>query len=594
MIYKKVSGGKALMKKFKLNNIKLSVKMIVSLIIPVTSMILITTISSRYINKIHDGLIQSVYEETHQSEYWLFNADRDFYQALVDQMNMEKATDQKILDEAKKSYLDNHQQTIERVHKARDIIYKDKAKFEKLKHKKSNLTMTQLFDGFDKDFANWSKLFDPDKNVVSNKTEYINNFNMARGKINEIEEIMDEYNLQVISESKALVKSINSVLIAISSVTICLTALLGLYLIINVKRRTNITVGLMKKTESFDLKYDKSYEKYLLEKDEFADIINAEIKVRGEIRNIIGKVVEETEGLKAAVNLTDDNMTYLENQIEDISATTEELSAGMEETAASTEEMTATTSEVEKALNDIASKALIGSKSVEEINKRAYELKDNFSFSYNNAIQILNSVKVKLEQSLIQSKAVEQINELTESILQITSQTNLLALNAAIEAARAGEAGRGFAVVADEIRKLAETSKETVTQIQEITKVVTNSVENLSDNSNELLKFVENDVTKDYKTMLGATDQYKLDADLMNDLVSDFSATSEELLSSIQNMVLTMNSIAEATNEGAIGTTNIAQKATLVVNKANEVMESINSTEAGANNLNEMVSKFHV
>jgi methyl-accepting chemotaxis protein len=582
------------MKKFKLNNIKLSVKMIVSLIIPVASMILITAISSRYINKIHDGLIQSVYEETHQSEYWLFNADRDFYQALVDQMNMEKATDQKTLDEAKKSYLDNYKQTIERVHKARDIIYKDKAKFEKMKHKKSNLTMVELFDAFDKDYANWSKLFDPDKNIVSNETEYINNFNMARERINEVEEIMDEYNLQVISESKALVKSINNVLIAISSVTICISALLGLYLIINVKRRTNITVGLMKKTENFDLKYDKSYEKYLLEKDEFADIINAEIKVRGEIRNIIGKVVQETEGLKAAVNLTDDNMTYLENQIEDISATTEELSAGMEETAASTEEMTATTSEVEKALNDIASKALIGSKSVEEINKRAYELKDNFSFSYNNAIQILNSVKVKLEQSLIQSKAVEQINELTESILQITSQTNLLALNAAIEAARAGEAGRGFAVVADEIRKLAETSKETVTQIQEITKVVTNSVENLSDNSNELLKFVENDVTKDYKTMLGATDQYKLDADFMNDLVNDFSATSEELLSSIQNMVSTMNSIAEATNEGAIGTTNIAQKATLVVNKANEVMESINSTEAGANNLNEMVSKFHV
>jgi methyl-accepting chemotaxis protein len=195
---------------------------------------------------------------------------------------------------------------------------------------------------------------------------------------------------------------------------------------------------------------------------------------------------------------------------------------------------------------------------------------------------------------LEQSKAVQQINDLTNSVLQITSQTNLLALNAAIEAARAGEAGRGFAVVADEIRKLAETSKETVTQIQDITKVVTNSVVNLSDNSNELLRFVQNDVSKDYQTMLEATDQYKLDANLVSEIVSDFSATSEELLASIQNMVSTMNSIAEATNEGAAGTTNIAQKVTSVVNKAGEVTESIHSTGEGSDALNEMVSKFTI
>jgi hypothetical protein len=87
--------------------------------------------------------------------------------------------------------------------------------------------------------------------------------------------------------------------------------------------------------------------------------------------------------------------------------------------------------------------------------------------------------------------------------------------------------------------------------IQEITKVVTNSVENLSDNSNELLQFVEKDVNNDYRTMLDATDQYKLDIDFVNDMVTDFSATSEELLSSIQNMVMSMSSIAEATNEGS-------------------------------------------
>ena len=72
------------------------------------------------------------------------------------------------------------------------------------------------------------------------------------------------------------------------------------------------------------------------------------------------------------------------------------------------------------------------------------------------------SVKRKIEKS----KAVEEINILTDNILSITSQTNLLALNANIEAARAGEAGKGFAVVAGEIGKLAMDSAQAANQIR--------------------------------------------------------------------------------------------------------------------------------
>lgn len=240
----------------------------------------------------------------------------------------------------------------------------------------------------------------------------------------------------------------------------------------------------------------------------------------------------------------------------------------MEETAASTEQTTASSSEIEKSLKDISTKALSGSKSVKNINTRACELKNDFSISHSNALKILNKVKEKLKESLVQSKSVNQINELSSSILEITFQTNLLALNASIEAARAGEAGKGFSVVA--------------------------CVESLTNNSNELLRFVENDVTCDYKTMLDATDQYKLDANLVNDLVNNFSSTSEELVSSVENIVLTMNGIADATNEGAIGTSNIAEKVSSVVSKANEIKESINSTEEGFKALNNMISKFNV
>ncbi|MFW2491839.1 methyl-accepting chemotaxis protein [Clostridium chromiireducens] len=582
------------MKKYKLNNIKLSVKMATTLIIPVMSLMLVSVISSIQISRIQSSLVKNIYEETHQSEYWLINADRDFYQALVAQKEMEDSKDSESLKSAKDSYLENCQQTIERVHKARDIIYSDKAKFENIKSKNSGLTIVELFDAFDKDVANWSSLFDSNKNELINKNEYMKSFDMARDRINDIEEIMDDYSVKMINESNDNVTFIKTILKIISIVTICLSTLLGIYLIINVRRRTMATVNLIRKTSEFDLKYDTEYERYLNEKDEFGEIINNVIAVRKEFRNIIGKVIDETAELKNAIRMTEDNMHYLGQEIQDISATTEEVSAGMEETAASTEELNASSAEIERALNETTRKVLLGSKTVDEINIRANELKNSFTFSYNNALKVLIGIKVKLEESLLESKSVEQINELADSILQITSQTNLLALNAAIEAARAGEAGKGFAVVADEIRKLAENSKTTVTQIQEITKIVTSSVENLSDNSNELLKFVETDVTNDYKIMLTATDQYRGDADTVNKIVTDFSATSEELLASIKEMVLTIDNITIAANEGATGATNIAQKSAEVVNRSNAVIENINSTEEGANALNGMVSKFNL
>ena len=150
----------------------------------------------------------------------------------------------------------------------------------------------------------------------------------------------------------------------------------------------------------------------------------------------------------------------------------------------------------------------------------------------------------------------------------ITNQTNLLALNASIEAARAGEAGKGFAVVATEIGGLADQSKQTVTQIQKVTEEVTSSVAQLSSDAEQLLAFVGNDVVASYDTFDEVADAYNQDAGKIDALISDFSATSEELLASIDGVLDAMEGMATATNEGAKGTTDIAQKTVEVKSKA--------------------------
>lgn len=189
---------------------------------------------------------------------------------------------------------------------------------------------------------------------------------------------------------------------------------------------------------------------------------------------------------------------------------------------------------------------------------------------------------------------MEEISILSESIMAITTQTNLLALNAAIEAARAGEAGKGFSVVAEEIRNLAEQSKNAVSKIQDVTIQVTDAVNQLKESSVELLEFVAKDVAEDYNRFIGVSELYNKDATYVDELVGDFSATSEELLASIESVLGSINEIAKAASEGAYGTTDIAERTMNIMTKSNEVVRGIHTTQNSSMELEAQIGKFEI
>jgi methyl-accepting chemotaxis protein len=333
-------------------------------------------------------------------------------------------------------------------------------------------------------------------------------------------------------------------------------------------------------------------EEYKNRKDEIGDIANNIDVMQDSLKTLITNVKKEGEDIREVVELISQNMNNLDENIQEVSATTEQLSAGMQQTAASSEQMNATSIEIGNAVEAISKRAQEGALQAGKINKRAENIQIDVENASQKAEDIFKKTKQDLEKAIQDSSIVNQINVLSEAIMQITEKTNLLALNAAIEAARAGEAGKGFSVVAEEIRNLAEQSKETVEEIQLITEKVMKSVNNLSDSSQDILNFVSNDVVNDYERMLNVAQKYSGDAVFVENLVTEFSTTSEELSASIQDILNTIEQVALASNEGADGTSNIAQKISDIDNQSSDIIDKTNEARENTDRLKEEVTKF--
>lgn len=404
------------------------------------------------------------------------------------------------------------------------------------------------------------------------------------------------WSLAVTAPKAEVYESLKNLALIITIVTLLVLAIsiaVAFFIASRISNPLRYAAQQLQRVASGDFTQETS-QKYLKMKDEIGLLANSIDSMQISLKDLIGGVKDSSNDMVNMIAHVDKNMANLNESITGISATTEQLSAGMEETAASSEEINATTAEIESAVDSIAKKAQEGVVTADQINTKANELRKNAYESQQQADSIYMETQSKLKNAIEQSRAVEQIGSLSEAILQITSQTNLLALNAAIEAARAGEAGKGFAVVADEIRKLAEDSKNTVNKIQSVTKTVIESVENLSANSENVLEFIDRQVIKDYQEMVQIGEQYSKDAAFVDEIMGDFSATTQQLTAAIQNMSRAVSEISISANEGAEGTMQIAKESGDILNKSHRINEDTKNVKANADKLLDMVKQFKV
>lgn len=414
-----------------------------------------------------------------------------------------------------------------------------------------------------------------------------------RDNIDKVVTLANSNNAEIEKQSLSFINKTILILICVAFIIAFIVILLSIIisksitnpLVSALKNLNHIAKGDFSRTLGEDLKNRK---------DEIGEIIIAIDVMQSNLKDLIKNITEESTNIKETVQNVLQNMSSLDLDIDDIALIAEELSAGMEETLAAAEEMTAASKGIEVFVDNIAHGAKDGSKEAQKINFRAENIKENVNESQRKAATLIKEVIEEVEKSIENSKVIEQVKLLSQSIMQITAQTNLLALNASIEASRAGDAGKGFSVVAEEIRKLAEESKITVAEIQNVTNKVTESVNDLSSNSKKLITFVERDVIEDYKTMLNVADIYSKDAKFVESLVTHFSSTSEELLSTIQEVAISIDNVAKTSSQGAEGTINVASKVSDITVKSNDVVNKTNNLDRIVKSLKEGTGKFKV
>ncbi|MNO57896.1 Methyl-accepting chemotaxis protein 1 [compost metagenome] len=390
------------------------------------------------------------------------------------------------------------------------------------------------------------------------------------------------------------VQDMTKFIIFLALASLLLTLLVGISVATRISSPIIKLTELINRTAELDLKYDSQYDYLVKNKDETGTIAKAMFHTRAVLREMAGSLVTiSTKVLDNAETLEKLSIDVRENA-HDNSATTEQLSAGMEETAASTQEMTAAIHEVENNVHVISGRVKEGAAVSVQITERALALQHDATESLGNTRQIYDSVRVEMQKAIEQSDSIHEINVLADTILSITSQTNLLALNAAIEAARAGEAGRGFAVVAGEIRKLAEKSSETAAGIQGVVKNVYSSVEQMKENSEAILGFIDQNVLGDYERLAEVSQQYNSDATAINGLMSQFEEAADHLSETVSGIAIAVNEVAATINEGAIGVQDIAEKTADIVEKTFHEAKMADENTQSARELQGLVEQFKI
>ncbi|MDE6386975.1 MAG: methyl-accepting chemotaxis protein [Lachnospiraceae bacterium] len=310
------------------------------------------------------------------------------------------------------------------------------------------------------------------------------------------------------------------------------------------------------------------------------------------LQDMIGGVIACGQEIDAQQQKVNNVAELTTRNAGETSETLEGLAATMQEISATATCVNESTKDAEESADNIISKAVEGTAYAAEIKQRAEELQRRAQENRQSAEGVIRQLDAALKTSIEDSRQIENINGLTDTILSIASKTNLLALNASIEAARAGEAGKGFVVVADEIRVLADNAKETAGGIQAISEGAITAVMQLAENAKRMVRFVDEHVMPDYEELEKTGEKYLQDSIAVDRMMGGIRSDMEAFGNLMGAVAESNDAIASNVHVSAQNISDVVGNTTALTDSMRDILDALDRVSETIAQLSEQTSGF--
>ncbi len=534
----------------------------------------------------------------------LLNADRDFHQALIGDINAQNNP------EAKETFLNDYNenlgQVVERVGltaeavKGIEELYSEvtiRSMFIEINGSENAddpdgyLEKTQTFQQMEADFYKaldaWEAMYDPATDTGDSLAQ-AGQFSVVRAYLDDMENIIDEYTTVYLHDVNQTMNTLSSVLI----LCMILLAVGSTFVAVIIGRYFNKSIAIAKKGVTNLAARDLTMQPEVINsRDELGDLTNATNGLYEMMRKIMNNLNDTVKELFDSTDKMSENTsetTAATRQITDaIGEMAGNITGQAQDTEVASNEVQKLLSIVEK--NSVSAQNLTGvSNTIRNATTEGMSVVNELQVTTNKSQSTFENIFNVISEM---NTSATKIGEASSLISGIATQTNLLSLNASIEAARAGEAGKGFAVVANEIRQLAEQSANAVRTIDDMLAELQQNAKKADEQSSDVKKVVKQQSTNVEETKakyVAIVDTI----DAINREINALQQVSESMNTSCKSVVDLIANLSAGAEENAATSEETSASAEYILTSMNAMKDVGNTVNMLAKDLKKILSEF--